>query len=409
MRHIYLINSDSRAAQYGIGTYIIQVINCLSSIDSLRLTVVSMNSEDGILTEKKDNNVRYLTFSKVYDWRSEKEIQRYYRSVAFLLALYVDSSEDNVFHFNYLHHEPLVDLLKKIYPTSQFVLTLHYLNWCFTLKGNIKRLQTVLDKAENDRTEEEKYIYDEYKQEVSLYRKVDRIICLAQYTKMLLNEFYGIEECKLTLIYNGLIDQAIFLDEVERMQRKRDLFFGEGEKLILFVGRLDDIKGVDYLIEAFAKVIKKSSNTRLLIVGDGNYSRYLQMSADIWSRITFIGKISKQKLYEFYQIADVGVMPSFHEQCSYAAIEMMMHGLPLIITNTTGLSEMIHHQNVECRLILREDQNELRLSVEELSKCLLKIVTDDCWAREVGKLNRCRYKDAFSLEKMRMAFESFYS
>ena len=67
MRHIYLINSDSRAAQYGIGTYIIQVINCLSSIDSLRLTVVSMNSEDGILTEKKDNNVRYLTFSKVYD------------------------------------------------------------------------------------------------------------------------------------------------------------------------------------------------------------------------------------------------------------------------------------------------------------------------------------------------------
>ena len=265
MRHIYLINSDSRAAQYGIGTYIIQVINCLSSIDSLRLTVVSMNSEDGILTEKKDNNVRYLTFPKVYDWRSEKEIQRYYRSVAFLLALYVDSSEDNVFHFNYLHHEPLVDLLKKIYPTSQFVLTLHYLNWCFTLKGNIKRLQTVLDKAENDRTEEEKYIYDEYKQEVSFYRKVDRIICLAQYTKMLLNEFYGIEECKLTLIYNGLIDQAIFLDEVERMQRKRDLFFGEGEKLILFVGRLDDIKGVDYLIEAFAKVIKKSSNTRLLI------------------------------------------------------------------------------------------------------------------------------------------------
>ena len=58
-------------------------------------------------------------------------------------------------------------------------------------------------------------------------------------------------------------------------------------------------------------------------------------------------------------------------------------------------------------MILKEDQNELRLSVEELSKCLLKIVTDDCWAREVGKLNRCRYKDAFSLEKMRMALSLF--
>lgn len=39
--------------------------------------------------------------------------------------------------------------------------------------------------------------------------------------------------------------------------KEKRFIFGEGEKLILFVGRLDDIKGVDYLIEAFAKVIKR--------------------------------------------------------------------------------------------------------------------------------------------------------
>ena len=131
MRHIYLINSDSRAAQYGIGTYIIQVINCLSSIDSLRLTVVSMNSEDGILTEKKDNNVRYLTFPKVYDWRSEKEIQRYYNGARYynpnnrrsnifddfdykIVKETVDATEELLKEYEQIHIKNLEDLTKDL-------------------------------------------------------------------------------------------------------------------------------------------------------------------------------------------------------------------------------------------------------------------------------------------------------
>ena len=55
----------------------------------------------------------------------------------------------------------------------------------------------------------------------------------------------------------------------------------------------------------------------------------------------FTGKLSKQELYQFYQIADVGVMLSKHEQCSFVAIEMMMHGIPIIASDSTGLDEMV--------------------------------------------------------------------
>lgn len=60
-----------------------------------------------------------------------------------------------------------------------------------------------------------------------------------------------------------------------------------------------------------------------------------------WSKIIFSGRLPKELIYKFYQIADVGILPSFAEQCSYVAIEMMMHGLPIVGTDSTGLSEMI--------------------------------------------------------------------
>ena len=65
-------------------------------------------------------------------------------------------------------------------------------------------------------------------------------------------------------------------------------------------------------------------------VGDGFYSYYLNSCNPTWNKITFTGKLNKEDLYKLYQIADIGVLPSFHEQCSYVAIEMMMYGIPLV-------------------------------------------------------------------------------
>lgn len=88
-------------------------------------------------------------------------------------------------------------------------------------------------------------------------------------------------------------------------------FLDSKEKLILFVGRLDDIKGLDLLIQAFRKILIDGNTVRLIIIGDGNFEYYINQGSDISAKITYVGKISKERLYSYYQVADIGVIPSF--------------------------------------------------------------------------------------------------
>lgn len=226
------------------------------------------------------------------------------------------------------------------------------------------------------------------------------MICLTQYTQTLLNEVYGVEREKLVVVYNGLKDEAIKLSEEERLEKRFALGFRETDKIILFVGRLDRIKGVQYLIEAFRRVIRKNPNSRLVIVGDGDYDKYLKQCAGIWSYVVFTGKVEKEVLYTFYQIADVGVLPSFHEQCSYVAIEMLMHGLPLIGTDSTGLKEMV--EGMHC-LPLKEEDDSVDLPIDLLVQWLIE---DQEHLR--SEKYRRRFEERYTLRKMSENMFSIY-
>ena len=94
------------------------------------------------------------------------------------------------------------------------------------------------------------------------------------------------------------------------------------------------------MIKAFRMLLKKNPDCRLVIAGDGDLSKYIYESR-YCSKITFVGKLPHKELYLLYQIADIGVLPSLMEQCSYTVIEMLMFGLPIIGTTTPGISEMI--------------------------------------------------------------------
>ena len=210
---------------------------------------------------------------------------------------------------------------------------------------------------------------------------------------------YSVSDDKTALIYNGLVDEALFLSSNEKEQKKQALLFDKEDKIILFVGRLDEIKGLDILIKAFRNILHKEPKARLLVVGDGDFKVYLKEATDVTVRITYTGKVSKEQLYEYYQIATVGVMPSFHEQCSYVGIEMMMHGIPLIGTDSTGLSEMVEE---ECRLHIDENNKSLIIP-EELSD-LLSIILSNSPNNDLRTKYRKRYKNNYSLSAMKTKF-----
>jgi glycosyltransferase involved in cell wall biosynthesis len=177
------------------------------------------------------------------------------------------------------------------------LFTIHYQDWCFLLKGNVSYFRHIIhtDKALISDSKE-KIIREQYEKELKMIHAVDHLICLADFTKKLLLEEYGIEERKISLIYNGLKDKAKIISEKERKQLKKNLYIDDKTKIILFVGRLREIKGVEFLIRAFKLVLQEHPNTHLVIAGSGNFSTYLKEAKGIWHKITFTGFIEKEDL-----------------------------------------------------------------------------------------------------------------
>ena len=152
----------------------------------------------------------------------------------------------------------------------------------------------------------EEVLYEEYWNDRKLLQGVDKVICLSQATRSLLIADYQLKSEKTTVIYNGLKDEGRTIAEEERKKMKQSLSFDAEDSIILFVGRPDSIKGVDFLIKAFrTKLSDVYPHARLILAGDGSFNTYLKKCSGIRSQITFTGKVDKEELYQYCRIADV--------------------------------------------------------------------------------------------------------
>ncbi len=117
-------------------------------------------------------------------------------------------------------------------------------------------------------------------------------------------------------------------------------------KIILFVGRLVKQKGVDVIIEAFAKISHQISDWGLEIVGDGPLMRELQALADrseIQSKVIFHGH--KTDVHYFYRQASIFALPSRYEGTPNALIEAMCWGLPIVTSDASpGPLELVSQE-----------------------------------------------------------------
>lgn len=404
MKQVYLFNEGSRAAIYGIGTYIRQMVAFLSGRQDIRLNLVMLNSDKNEFEVEEKDGYKTFYFPRVSLPQDKLEI--YIRNTWYVLYPYIEEDlveEDRLFfHFNYGQELPLLELAKQYFPKCTTLFTIHYQKWCFELSGNTMRFKKIMQDCRDGKSEGRfKEITDDIEKERAVYSAADAVICLSRYTYGLLLEEYGIDATKIHLVYNGLSDEYPVYEEKEPTLAGWNLRFDESGKLILFVGRLDDIKGIDCLVEAFKIVSDAFPDSRLLMVGEGNYASCLEKAKGIWNRITFTGRLSKDELYRLYRIADVGVMPSKHEQCSYVAMEMMMFGVPLVSSTSTGLAEM---GNGLYKLHIEETDEEVRLSADDLARLIMDALRNP----ETGRLFRNEYEQKFTLERMKEKMERIY-
>ncbi len=168
---------------------------------------------------------------------------------------------------------------------------------------------------------------------------VDAMIVSTHQEREDLCRLYDVDMAKVRVTPPG-VDLDLFqpLDKVEARQS-----LGlNGEKVVLSVGRVEPLKGLDILIGAMAR-LDKIDNARLIIVGgkpgtDHELDRLKSMAAGlgIEDRVAFVGTVDQTELPRYYSAADVFVLPSYYESFGLVALEAMACGAPVVASRVGG-------------------------------------------------------------------------
>ncbi|MGN7820014.1 glycosyltransferase [Chitinophaga sp. 22536] len=223
----------------------------------------------------------------------------------------------------------------------------------------------------------------------------DRIICLSAEAKSFVVQQYALPKSKIAIICNGL--KSSHQPNENKSQLFRSQYgFREDDFIFLFVGRITRDKGIFDLITSFMKFSKQRSDIKLLIAGGGDMVAAHKIAHEGCGKVILTGFIPPDKLNDLYKIAHAGVLPSYHEQSSYAVLEMMSNGLPMVLSQIPGFQifrDRIHV--LKARMIkgiddfIGVDQHSLTACMEEIyqSKSLRKQLTDNAIALLDGKLS----------------------
>lgn len=134
-----------------------------------------------------------------------------------------------------------------------------------------------------------------------------------------------------TLIPNGIRSKELLEASVERVPER-----------ILFAGRLEPMKGVDDLIEAFGYVREKHPHATLRIVGDGSERARLEKLAAGKQGIVFVGKVAHDRIVHEYASADIFCGLSRSEAFGNVFIEAQAAGCAVVATDTGGIPDIVH-------------------------------------------------------------------
>lgn len=171
-----------------------------------------------------------------------------------------------------------------------------------------------------------------------------RVIVCSSYMSKELQRVFQAPTDKLRVVPNGV--------DLKRYQRtgqelSRSSFAAPEEKIVLFVGRLVQEKGIHLLIEAIPKILHYYSGVKFIIAGHGPAEDYLKnkaMDLSVANRIYFTGYIDDETRDFLYREAAVAVFPSLYEPFGMVVLEAMAAGTPVVVADVGGLSEIVAHE-----------------------------------------------------------------
>lgn len=183
----------------------------------------------------------------------------------------------------------------------------------------------------------------------------ERIVAATDAEKSQLQDLYGVDPQKITVIPPGVNTHHFY--PIPPDEAKEAIGISPKDRMALFVGRIEPLKGVDTLIKAMS-IVKKNCHSficphYLIIIGGDPEGKTEELSAemerlqnlckalDLDEMVVFLGKRGQDTLPYYYSAAEVVVMPSHYESFGMVALEAMACGTPVIASRVGGLAHLI--------------------------------------------------------------------
>lgn len=172
-----------------------------------------------------------------------------------------------------------------------------------------------------------------------------KVICCSGYMVDEVRRVFALPPDKVVNIPNGV--------NAERIRKRRvppgfkNRFALPHEKIIYFVGRLVQEKGVQVLIDAAPKILSYCPDAKFVIAGTGPFEGFLKQKAwdmGLKDKMYFAGYLNDEDRDMLYLTADVAVFPSLYEPFGIVALEAMAAGTPVVVSDNGGLAEIVENE-----------------------------------------------------------------
>ena len=191
-------------------------------------------------------------------------------------------------------------------------------------------------------------------------------------------------ESKMQVTFPGITVKTT----VERKQKRSELGILEDEILLIYVGRLTQIKRVDRLINSFKKASDINQGITLLVVGDGELRESLQKDSP-GLKIKFLGW--RTDVYDLMNASDMAILTSDNEGMPITLIEAAHLGLPAISTNVGSVSDVVKDEITG--FLTSQDETEI-------SQKIIQLAGSPSLREKLGSAAKKQAKENFSTESM---------
>jgi mannosylfructose-phosphate synthase len=254
---------------------------------------------------------------------------------------------------------------------------------------------------------EEKFNFEKrINEELRIFKSVNAHTLTSNVQKEKLNELYNYDAPNIEIIPPGVNVHTYHIPTEEEQKKETDL----PDKYIFCLSRIDTNKGHDLLLYAFDKVRKEINDIHLVIGGGSpnpkpreksvfNKMKEIIKEKDI-NRVHIIGYVPDEKLVQYYQQAELFVLPSIFEPFGMTSQEAMACGTPVVASKFGGIKHVITNEK-NGMLINPEDSDEFANSI-------IKLLKDDEYRAKLGREANRLIVEKYSWEAMAEAHIELY-